>query len=256
METELFDFKFRVQLVCKRVGQDTYFAKYKGRDVFVKGPYENERKILPAMQILELKRYFDGIEGILIEIVYAVPNRWPEGTPLGIRNSMTDRMNKKRVFMVCDDMNKGNYNLREHKSKLWPLTRVVDLNKGETVIPLDFNVVNESLMLNCFYLFIVGIPDVAKLNFLFDKETEIVYGIDEDSFDKDVNFVKGFGKKNCEKVQNYIRENEEELKVKLRKWKVSLEENKNEIDNLIKIRKNMEERINELLDSNLLKLFD
>jgi hypothetical protein len=121
-------------------------------------------------------------------IEFMIPNRWPEGVPLGIRNKIS--RTTPAPFLISTSILPKILPLKTHSSVRWPATVVPDWDKiTNHVGPFKLNdkqmidYINALLMRKQF-----GISDLADRNFLYLNNR--IVSIDEDTRDKDVNFVK------------------------------------------------------------------
>jgi len=134
-ETEVYKIVARCQLVTSKNKTDTYYALDKEENVlFVKGPYINDSTIQSYINIQKEKEKLGlpWVEGI--ECVWLVPDQWPEGTALGVRNQLKDRMTTAYPFMVMPTaIDISGLTVRTISSKLWPPTEVVNSAAGQHV---------------------------------------------------------------------------------------------------------------------------
>lgn len=141
------------------------------------------------------------------ECVEAIPDRWPEGTPLGIRNRMNRSVPHRFLVFPCV-VEEGVVPTRTHASKLWPPT--VILNSSELRLHLDFSHLSEDEMVDyvhaLLFRYCLGIGDLADRNFLHWHGR--VVSVDEEMVGKPVNMKTELRKKRCESVVAWLEKNE------------------------------------------------
>jgi len=216
LETDEYSFIVLTQITTSSSKMDVYFAKDKNdKLVVVKGPYQNRKDIDILIKNTNWKQK-NNIPFIPFITKQMIPNRWPEGIPLGARNNVNRHI--PSWFIIFDSMiNKDEIITKTHSSKLWPETEVVDWSK----IPLHFDYKNKlnkteikDYIHALLYRYIRGVPDLADRNFLVRKGH--VISIDEDIENRDVNMYNELRKNKAEFVYNWINNNYDELDVK--KW--------------------------------------
>jgi hypothetical protein len=127
-ETEVFDFIVRVQLVTGNGKTDTYIGKEKenGKLWFLKGPFVDNEGIRIARYLALFKKQYN-IPTIEIYEDWLISDRWSEGVPLGLRNSLVDRMEKPYPFLRCPSIynHEDEISRSQQSSVKWPVTEVV-----------------------------------------------------------------------------------------------------------------------------------
>lgn len=220
LETELYDFIVLTQITTSGMKQDVYFARdiSDNKLVVVKGPYSEKSQIDILVRNTEWKKK-NKLPYIPFKIVKMIPNRWPEGIPLGFRNTI-DR--SKPAFFVVFDSVVPEQKLKKkiHSSKVWPETEVVDWDK----IPLHFEYksgmrTNKEMfdyVKAILFRYIRGISDFADRNFLLVDGR--VISIDEDIELRDVNIYKELRKNKADYVNKWLKKNENLVLEEVRKW--------------------------------------
>jgi hypothetical protein len=227
LETEEYEFLVLTQITTSGMKQDVYFARDKeGKLVVIKGPYSNKKQIDVLLRNTNWKKD-NNIPYILFEVKQMIPNRWPDGIPLGFRNTI-DRT-KPAWFIIFDSViPEDKIQKKIHSSKLWPETQVVDWDK----IPLHFEyksgVRTEKEMTDyvrsIFFRYIRGVSDFADRNFLLADGR--VISIDEDIEERDVNMYKELRKNKAEYVYKWIKKNYENIDIDNWKGNTSYENEK------------------------------
>jgi hypothetical protein len=217
METEEYQFLVRTQLNTSKSKQDVYFAKDRsGKLVVVKGPYKDMGPINILQEHLQWKKA-NKLPYINFEVKEMIPDRWHEGVPLGIRNTV-DRT-QKTYFIIFDSVVfEEEIVKKNHSSKVWPETEVVDWTK----IPLHFNYkareLTEQEMIdyvhNLLFRYLFGIPDLADRNFLMVGGR--VISIDEESEGKLNQLRYELRINKCSFIQDWLEDNYEKLNID--KW--------------------------------------
>jgi hypothetical protein len=178
IESEYCQFVSRIQLTTSATRCDTYYGMKDDQLIFVKGPYLTEQPIANYLEVQEFKAkhnisYIDG------QLVYLIPDRWPEGVPLGLRNSL-DRTKGWPFLITKSIIPLSEIVFRTHSSKLWPPTQVID----PVATPLHISVftLTRKQLYDYFCQLAVRlhfkISDLADRNFLV--RGDCVYSIDEE----------------------------------------------------------------------------
>jgi hypothetical protein len=214
LETEEYKFIVRTQLNTTRNKQDVYFAKDKtGTLVVVKGPYKD----LTSINILKSNTEWKikhGLPYIPYTVKEMIPDRWHEGVPLGIRNSI-DRTLKAHFLIFDSVIHEEEIVTKKHSSKVWPETDIIDWEK----IPLHFTYKGRELLENemidyvhnILYRYLCGISDLADRNFLMVSKR--VISIDEETEDKMNGVYYELRKNKSEYIFDWLENNYEKLNV-------------------------------------------
>jgi hypothetical protein len=214
LETNEYNFIVLTQITTGSHKMDVYFAKdNNGKLVVVKGPYSNKKQIDIIMRNTEWKKQ-NNLPYVPFKVAKMIPDRWPDGIPLGSRNSI-DRT-KASWFIVYDSLiNEDDIRIKIHSSKMWPETRVVDWDK----IPFHFEyksgkrtsqeIIDYTQAI--LFRYIRGISDYADRNFLLYKGR--VLSIDEDIENKTVNIYSELRKNKAEYLYNWIKKNYDKLNI-------------------------------------------
>lgn len=203
LESDIFKFIIRTQLVTSNYKQDTYLASLKDNTkVFVKGPFEN---CTDFFNIQKMKTKM-GLNILNYKYIKCLPDKWLNGTPLGFRNKC-DRF-KLYTFLYSPCLiDTENLHISERESKLWPVTKVVDWSYYSFhIIPEKLSCFQMKEYIECIlFRYTLGIPDLASRNFLNIKGK--IYSIDEDVYKKDLKLRKELGKNKCELIITWIIKN-------------------------------------------------
>jgi hypothetical protein len=137
-ETMEYAFLVRCQLVTSKNKTDTYYALDQNNQVvFVKGPYVDDRPIQTYIHIQQMKKDHNIPYLQDLECVYMCPDRWPEGTAIGVRNKLKHRTTTAYPFLVSPSIISVDILKTKIKSsKTWPPTEVVDSDSGQHVNPV------------------------------------------------------------------------------------------------------------------------
>jgi hypothetical protein len=217
----------RAQLVCSNAKQDTYFAEYNGKIVFVKGPFRNESEI-GNIRVKNIIKSFPQINHINFTIKYLVPDLFDKSSaPLGIRNILED-IKKPYPFMIMDDIigfTSFDVIPKIYKnSKCWPDTLVVDFDKVDTVRFINIDLLSDTnlmkqYILNIMFKYILGIPDLADRNFFVHGKK--IYSLDLDNIGKSFNIAASLRNKKYTLVLQFIHSNLSYFQSILSTWKKS-----------------------------------
>jgi hypothetical protein len=203
-ETERYEFLVRTQLTTSSSKMDVYFARRNGKLVVVKGPYEDKSSI----EVLERNTAWKKQNGILylpFVVEELIPDRWPEGIPLGARNKV-DR-SKPCWFIILDSLI-YDIKTKKHFSKVWPETEVVDWEKIDLHFDYKKNPTEQELtdyVHGILYRYVRGVSDLADRNFL--KSQGRVISIDEDIENRKVDLYTELKKNKAEFIRNWISDN-------------------------------------------------
>ncbi len=200
------DFSVRAQLTCGNNKTDTYYAKWKGKTWFVKGPYVKTDQIKRFVEFQEYKKEMN-LPFVKSKMVMMYPNLW-ERTPLGVRNKMD--VNIKYPFLVCESLIEDIQTKLHPGSKKWSPTEIADTSGIELN---ESKLKDETLMLDYFnsiaFRIKHNIGDWADRNFIISKGR--LYSVDEDSVKTKVSLERNV-KKNRRKL---IFENFHKMKNKM-----------------------------------------
>ncbi len=213
IETDEYQFIVLTQLVTSHSKQDVYFAKDKNNKlVVVKGPYPSLFPIEILQRHTEWKKQ-NHLPYISFEIKEMIPDRWPEGIAMGIRNSV--ERTKTAWFIIFDSVIEENQiKIKKHQSKCWPETEVVDWS----TIPLHFDYTQSltsqemtDYVHGLLFRYLHGVSDLADRNFL--KVKGHIISIDEDIENKNVNLYSELKRNKSEYIQNWLETNYHRLDV-------------------------------------------
>ena len=201
-----YTFIVRTQINTSASKTDVYFATSPdGELVVVKGPLASTTAVNNMLEIQQWKKSMN-LPYVDAKLVMMIPDRWPEGIPLGKRNSVNRK--EEHPFLISKSLISEELlvHRKMHSSKLWPPTEIVDWEK----VPLHFSVYEitdqekkdyiEALL--CRYLF--GISDLADRNFLMVNGR--VISVDEEYRDHVVDFQKELRKNRCSMVYLWVDE--------------------------------------------------
>ena len=215
-ETAKFKFIIRTQLTTSAHKMDVYFAQMGEKFVVVKGPFANPDGPNLAIKFANWKKEF-GLPFIPVENAQLVPDRWPEGVPLGARNHISRA--KLANFLIFDSQILPVQIIsKTHSSKLWPPTEVVDWSK--VALHFDIALASQIEMIDyvhaLLFRFVFGISDLADRNFL--RVNGRVVSIDEDVEMRPVDFFKELKKMRAAIIFEWIKQNYSKLLID--SWRV------------------------------------
>ena len=213
-ESRAYDFVVRTQLTTMGTKMDVYFAKDKtGSLVVVKGPYQTRKEIDILVSNTEWKKRYNLPYNKFV-VRQLIPDRWPEGVPLGARNKIN--RNLPAFFLVFESyINESQIRTKMRSSPLWTSTEVVDWEQ----IPFHFDYKNRALsdqemkdyVHALLFRYLLGISDYADRNFVL-KDGRII-SIDEDVENHEINLYKVLQKNKAEFVYRWLTSNYEKLEV-------------------------------------------
>ena len=215
-ESEAFEFIVRAQLNTTAAKADVYFATDPNTHQchIIKGPL----KASPSM-LFKFKEWKEahGLPTINVREIQLIPDRWPEGVALGIRNKLL--RTTPQTFLVFDSLVQANKLVTKmHISKVWPVTEVVDWDAVN--LHLNVNKLNQQEMTDYVKALLArwvhGINDLADRNFLCADGR--VYSIDEEEGGIVVNFWNELKKNKCAVIQQWLDSYYETLE--LNKWNI------------------------------------
>jgi hypothetical protein len=214
LESRAFTFLVRTQITTMGSKMDVYLAKdAHGKVVVVKGPYASYGEINVLLSNTEWKKTH-GLPYNAFEVRRLIPDRWPEGVPLGARNSVDRTMPSN--FLVFDSyIEEEEIQTKMHSSKVWPETEVVDWDK----IPFHFDCKSRTLtdqeyvdyIHAVLFRYLLGISDYADRNFVM-KDGRII-SIDEDVENKPVHIYTVLKKNKANVLYQWLQDNYKKLNV-------------------------------------------
>jgi len=230
-ETDAYDFLVRTQLTTMGTKMDVYFAKNsQGQLVVIKGPYASRAEI----DVLERNTAWKMQHGLpynSFQVRHLLPNRWPEGVPLGARNKV-DRT-RPAYFLVFESyLQESDLRTMMHSSTLWPATEVVDWKQ----IPFHFTHKARALTNQEYtdyihailFRYLLGVSDFADRNFLM-KDGRVI-SIDEDVEGRVIDLYATLQKNKAAFLHEWLQNNYEQLSVS--QWMIN---NENQRGKLIEI---------------------
>lgn len=255
-ETHAYDFIVRVQLTTSRNKTDVYVARKRatksqpvyraqrtltpnmdysglltidhspGELVIVKGPL---KRITDAEQaaVLALWKRDNNVMTTDVRIEWLIPNRWPKGVPLGVRNSMS--RTKPAPFLVATSLfcgppsesNKSTLPYRIHSSKLWPATAVVATGSLPRWAPMKLRTSHQhqlDYVMALLYRYVFGLGDLADRNFV--NTGPRLVSVDEDGVPKHVNFKAELKRNKLTQVHEWAKKYWNLMEPTLSSWKV------------------------------------
>ena len=208
-ETE-YPFIVRAQLVTGNSKTDTYIArdKYTNKLIFMKGPIVNYISAVENNYKLKLKF---GLPTIPFHIIKLIPDRWPNKTPLGLRNRLDRKI--PQTFMTFDCLlSEDEIKTKKHSSKLWPETDVLDIDDFHMTFKKELS--NQEMIdyvHALLFRYLVGIGDLADRNFI--RHGGRVYSIDEEKEGSCVNFMDELKKNKCKIIKEWLNSNYDSLDI-------------------------------------------
>ena len=211
LETDEYNFIVMTQITTTASKMDVYFARDKtGKLVVVKGPYQNKKELDILTRNTNWKKAHHLLHVPFI-LKKMIPNRWPDGIPLGARNTV--KRSDPAWFIVFDAV-VDELVTKRHSSKLWPETEVVDWDK----VPLHFNYKDklteqeiEDYVRAILFRYVRGVSDLADRNFL--RVGGRVISIDEDIEKRDVNLYTELRKNKAEFIHSWLEIHYDDLDV-------------------------------------------
>lgn len=229
-----YTFIVRAQPNTSSSKADAYFAEdpITGEFLFIKGPLKCIKDAENSINMNSWKKDNNLPYMNSLKIKMLIPDRWIDGVPLGIRNTI-DRT-KEAPFLISEstiDKDKiisniityGEYKvLKKDKtiSKTWPLDLEL-VNWFNIHSHLQINSLNDAeftdYVLNLLARWLFGISDLADRNFL--RKNGHIYSIDEEYKDKNVSFWNELRKNKCKIIYDWINNNYEKFVFdRVNKW--------------------------------------
>jgi hypothetical protein len=230
-ETDAYDFLVRTQLTTMGTKMDVYFAKTRQEQlVVVKGPYATRAEIDVLERNTAWKRQH-GLPYNNFTVRHLLPNRWPEGVPLGARNKV-DRTCPAYFLVFESYLQESDLRTMMHSSTLWPATEVVDWKQ----IPFHFTYKARPLTQQEYmdyihailFRYLLGVSDFADRNFLM-KDGRVI-SIDEDVEGRDIDMYGTLQKNKAAFLHEWLQNHYEQLLVS--QWGIT---NENQRGKLIEI---------------------
>jgi DNA-directed RNA polymerase subunit H len=143
-----------------------------------------------------------------------MPDRWPQGVPLGARNKIN--RNQPAFFLVFESyIEESQLQTIQKSSTLWPPTEVVDWEKIPFHIDYRTRQLTEQEMIDyvhaLLFRYLLGISDYADRNFVLKNGR--VISIDEDVENHDINLYRVLQKNKANFVYQWLKDNYEKLDV-------------------------------------------
>lgn len=212
LESE-YTFVVRTQLTTSNAKTDVYFAMDGEKTVVIKGPF-SDREEINALESITKWKQAHGFPYIPFTVKQMIPDRWPEGVPLGVRNRI-DR-SVPAFFVIFDSMIQT-FTTKMHSSKVWPETEVVQWDKVK--FHYDYETATEQEKRDYVYAllfrYVLGVPDLADRNFLVVNGRTI--SIDEELQGREVKFMAELKKTKAKIIHDWLNEHYASLNLD---WKV------------------------------------
>jgi len=181
-EKDIFKFIVRAQLPYNNEKQDTYFADYEGKTVFVKGPFLDKEVIKNSMFNKELRKIL-GLNYIPSKIIYLYPDL--KLNNVGIKKLVDPTL--KYPFIISKDISGGN--VRKYNTYLIDGKEVVDWENNKFCKTLNSDHLKDNEIMvdyikNLIFKKIIGCYDLADRNFLICKDKKF-YSVDEEDSGQD-----------------------------------------------------------------------
>ncbi|AEA07136.1 putative glycosyltransferase [Lausannevirus] len=226
-ESDIFDFIVRAQLVCGTGKTDTYFAieKSTGKRVLVKGPFRTKESIKNVLDIAKIKKVL-GLPFVRVKRMALRPNFFPDSV-MGVRSRMKDRDVISCFLVFEDETTEETLPVTIRKGNVTPETEVVDWEKVKSMVHFNVLECNDPEILFSFCMAVVfrsilGLPDLADRNFLFVPRKKLVYSIDEDVCDREVDLEAALKKNRYAKYRQILKENQDKVQEILKSWEETL----------------------------------
>jgi hypothetical protein len=220
LESREFQFVVRAQLTTSNAKQDSYAADHPslGR-VFVKGPFLSSAGPQVALAATEWKKS-NGIPTYRCVILNLVPDMWPNGLPLGLRNTIDRAISYP--FLVTEALTDvWPPPRRIHESKVWPPTEVLENDRSWDPVAMWDTATEQAradyIMGICSRM-VLGIGDLADRNFCLYRGR--VYSIDEDMPNpKEIDLVTEIrGEKKIRLITTWVAANAQQLHGIVTSW--------------------------------------
>jgi len=202
-----YTFVVRTQLTTSNAKTDVYFAMDGDKSIVIKGPF-SDREEINALESITKWKQTHGFPYIPFTVKQMIPDRWPEGVPLGVRNRIDRSI--PAFFVIFDSMIET-FTTKMHSSKVWPQTEVVQWDKVK--FHYDYATATEQEQKDYVYAllfrYVLGVPDLADRNFLVVNGRTI--SIDEELQGREVKFMAELKKTKAKIIHDWLDENYEDL---------------------------------------------
>ena len=170
----------------------------------VKGPLVSAEAGQNALEVAAWKAAM-GLPFVPVGCVEMIPDRWPEGVALGLRNTIA--RDRPATFLVSRSLlREVDLKRRVHSSATWPPTEVFDDThvhlhlQFERLTPVEMEDYVKALL----FRWVFGINDLADRNFLRSGKGRII-SVDEEARDRPVNFMAALpSHKRCAAIAAWV----------------------------------------------------
>ncbi len=178
-EEKDLDFVVRAQLVTSNHHTDTFFVRFGGQLLFVKGPFISMDVPTVVTELANVKEQL-GVAHSACEVVWMKPNLLQ--SPLGLRKKC--RPDTKYPYLVFENlMEEDPIPTTSRSSKVWSETAVVDWSKVKSCGRPDLQDKQQLKEFVPALLFraVFDIADNAMRNFVWVERLKTVVSVDEDT---------------------------------------------------------------------------
>lgn len=218
-----YEFIVRTQITTSNGKTDVYFAHHPSGDLVVlKGPMPGRQQAQQSVDMSEWKRE-NGLPYTRARAIQLIPDRWPGGVPLGLRN----RVNRDvpAWFLEFSSLIAEPIPTKEHgPTKMWAVTTVVDwdsLTQHQWKPMSNWGGLSETLktdyVIALLARYVHGIGDLADRNFMVSGGR--LYALDEDSRTTSVNMQGELRKNKAALVRRWIELNWGAIRPIICAWK-------------------------------------
>lgn len=209
METKRILFDVRAQLTSSDRKTDVYFGRdhATGKYVVVKGPLSKVKNAELAVHVNDWKRAAGLPTHTSISVVMMVPDRWPEGVPLGSRNRV-DRT-RPAPFLITESAFPEMVPRCNRYSAKWPNTMVARIDDPLKILagwPRMTEQERSDYVFGLLGRYVTGVGDPADRNFV--RRDGRLLSLDEDSQPRQVGPLRrGLRRQKSELVTEWLQAN-------------------------------------------------
>jgi len=214
-----YQFIIRADIPKTALSIDAYYAMTPNNKlVYIKGPYTTKDRIKALCNNTNWKQK-NGISHVPFIIESLIPDRWPEGVPIGIRNTLD--CSKRAYFIIFDSpIEIDTLPRTTMRSRKWSKTEIIDWNAIRFYYQYAISTEQQQLdyMHAILFRYVLGISNLSNDNFIMIGDRTI--SINEETEGESINFHTELSPAKIEYVHDWLELYYDELDLQ---WEVAEE---------------------------------